>query len=336
VPGAINGEAMRLFPKLLCAAAAITLAVTQSLGQSPPEERAGAKPTAENYTLGPGDTISIWALELDEISKGPFRVDSSGFVNIPLAGRVQAGGLSVSQLESQIEKRLKTYQLRPAVNVSILEFRSQPISIIGAVNAPGVHHLEGKKTLVEALSLAGGLRADAGSTIKLTRQLTYGRIPLKSATDDASGSYSVAAVNVKTILDASDPVENIYVAPNDVISVPPAEMIYVVGEVLKSGGFTLGDSESISVLQAVSLAGGLKGSASPKAAVILRSRPGSPQRDEEPLNLKRTLEGRGEDTALHPGDILFVPVDKPKAVALRAIEAAISAGTGIAIWRSAQ
>ena len=315
------------------------LTATQALGQTPTKEGQGAESTsatAGNYMLGPGDTLSIWALELDEISKGPFRVDTSGFVNIPLAGRVAAAGLSISQLESEIEKRLKTYQLRPAVSVSIVEFRSQPISIIGAVNAPGVHHLEGQKTLVEALSAAGGLRADAGSTIKLTRQLAYGRIPLKSAADDQSGSYSVAEVKVKTILEASDPAENIYVAPNDVISVPPAEMIYVVGEVQRSGGFTLAETESISVLQALSLAGGLKSSASAKAAVILRSHPGSPVREHEPLNLKRTLEGRGEDTPLHPGDILFVPVNKPKAIALRTIEAAISAGTGIAIWRVGQ
>lgn len=326
---------MRPFLGLFCVAA-IILPATQALGQSAPEERGRGRSTTTNYTLGPGDQISVGALELDEISKVPYRLDSSGFVNIPLAGRIQAAGLAVSQLESEIERRLKTYQLRPAVSVSILEFRSQPVSIIGAVNAPGVHHLEGKKTLVEALSLAGGLRADAGSTVKLTRQLAYGRIPLKSAADDASGAFSVAEVKVKTILDASDPAENIYMAPNDVISVPKAEMIYVVGEVQRSGGFTLAEDESMSVLQALSLAGGLKSTASPKTAVILRSRPGSPQRQEEPLNLKRTLEGSGEDTPLHRDDILFVPTNKPKAVALRTIEAAVSAGTGIAIWRASR
>jgi polysaccharide biosynthesis/export protein len=312
------------------------LATTRAAGQSKAEERGRDKSTTNNYTLGPGDQISVAALELDEISKGPYRVDSSGFVNIPLAGRIQATGLGVSQLESQIESRLKKYQLRPAVSVSILEFRSQPISIIGAVNAPGVHHLEGNKTLAEALSLSGGLRADAGSTVKLTRQLAYGRIPLKTAADDPSGAFSVAEVKVKTILDASDPAENIYVAPNDVISVPKAEMIYVVGEVQRSGGFTLAEDESMSVLQALSLAGGLKSTASPKAAVILRSVPGSPHRQEQPLNLKRTMEGEGEDIPLHRDDILFIPTNKPKVVALRMIEAAVTAGTGIAIWRASR
>ncbi|MCU1232499.1 MAG: polysaccharide export protein [Candidatus Solibacter sp.] len=326
---------MKPFLRLLSITASI-LATSQALGQSAPEERARDKSAITNYTLGPGDQISVGALELDEVSKTSYRVDSSGFVNIPLAGRIQAAGLAVSQLESAIESKLKTYQLRPAVSVSILEFRSQPISVIGAVNAPGVHHLEGKKTLVEALSLAGGLRADAGSTVKLTRQLAYGRIPLKSATDDSTGAFSVAEVKVKTILDASDPAENIYVAPNDVISVPRAEMIYVVGEVQRSGGFTLAEDQSMSVLQAISLAGGLKNTASPKTAVILRSVPGSAQRQEEPLNLKRTLDGRGEDTPLHRDDILFVPTNKPKVVAIRTIEAVVSAGTGIAIWRASR
>jgi polysaccharide biosynthesis/export protein len=326
---------LRPFLRLLFAAASI-LATSQGLGQTAPKESARDKSTTTNYMLGSGDQISVGALELDEISKTPYRVDSSGFVNIPLAGRIQAAGLMVTQLESAIESRLKTYQLHPAVWVTILEFRSQPVSIIGAVNAPGVHHLDGKKTLVEALSLAGGLRADAGSTVKLTRQLAYGRIPLKNAADDPSGAFSVAEVKVKTILEASDPAENIYVAPNDVISVPKAEMIYVVGEVQRSGGFTLAEDESISVLQALSLAGGLKSTASPKTAMILRSVPGSAERKEQPLNLQRTMDGRGEDTPLHRDDILFIPTNKPKAVALRTIEAMVSAGTGIAIWRASR
>lgn len=289
-----------------------------------------------NYLLGTGDQISVSALELDEISKGPYRLDDGGGVNIPLAGRIEAAGLSVSQLEAEIVSRLKTYQLRPQVSVSIVQFRSQPISIIGAVNNPGVHHLEGTKTLVEALSLAGGLRGDVGSTIKVTRRLAQGRIPLANAVDDSSGEFSVAEVKVKTILDARNPRENVYVKPDDVISVPRAEMIYVVGEVERSGGFTLSDDESMTVLQAVSLAGGLKSLASPRTATILRYSPGAPKRKEESLDLKRILDGHGKDVPMYADDILFIPTNKGKAVALRTIEAVVSAGTGIAVWRSSR
>ena len=132
------------------------------------------------------------------------------------------------------------------------------------------------------------------------------------------------------------PKKNVYVKPDDVISVPRAEMIYVVGEVEKSGGFTLSDDESITVLQAVSLAGGLKSLASRRTATILRFSPGATQRKEEALDLKRLLEGRGKDVQLHADDILFIPTNKGKAVALRTIEAVVSAGTGIAVWRSSR
>jgi polysaccharide export outer membrane protein len=311
-----------------------------STAQQPGKETAvghtPAGPSRTSYLLGAGDQISISALELDEISKTPYRLDDGGSVNLPLAGRIEAAGMSVSQLEAEITSRLKTYQLRPQVSVAILQFRSQPVSVIGAVNSPGVHHLEGAKTLVEVLSLAGGLRSDAGSAIRITRQLAQGRIPLASAVDDPSGGFSVAEVKVKSILDARNPIENVYVRPDDVISVPRAEMIYVVGEVEKSGGFTLSDGESMTVLQAISLAGGLKSLASPQASTILRFSPGATQRKEEALDLKRILEGNGKDVKMYPDDILFIPTNKGKAVALRMIEAAINAGTGIAIWRASR
>jgi polysaccharide export outer membrane protein len=311
-----------------------TSTAAQSGNDTAAERPAGSGRT--NYILGAGDQISVSALEIDEISKGPYRLDDGGGVNIPLAGRIEAAGLSVSQLEAEIVSRLKTYQLRPQVSVAIVQFQSQPVSIIGAVNSPGVHHLEGTKTLVEALSLAGGLRGDAGSTIKVTRRLAQGRIPLANAVDDSSGGFSVAEVKVKTILDARNPKENVYVKPDDVISVPRAEMIYVVGEVERSGGFTLSDDESMTVLQAVSLAGGLKSLASPRTATILRFSPGATQRKEEPLDLKRILDGHGKDVQMYADDILFIPTNKGKAVALRTIEAVVSAGTGIAVWRSSR
>src|SRR5882672_645136 len=182
----------------------MNLPVTSTAQQSGKEATVGHTATGSgkaSYLLGAGDQISVSALELDEISKSPYRLNDGGSVNLPLAGRIEAAGMSVSQLEAEITNRLKTYQLKPQVSVAVLQFRSQPISVIGAVNSPGVHHLEGTKTLVEALSSAGGLRSDAGSAIRITRQLAQGRIPLASAVDDPSGGFSVAEVKVKSILD---------------------------------------------------------------------------------------------------------------------------------------
>lgn len=226
--------------------------------------------------------------------------------------------------------------MRPQVTVGIQEFQSQPVSVIGAVTTPGVHHLQGNKTLIEALSAAGGLRPDAGNTVKITRMLAYGKIPLANATNDSTGQFSVAEVKIRNMMEASNPSDNILVKPHDTISVPRAKMVYVIGEVPKSGGFPVTEQESFSVLQALSLAGGLERLAAPKNAKVLRFRPGAAERVEEAINLKRIMNGRDKDVPLRPEDILFVPSNKGKAIALRVIEAAVNTGSGVAVWRSAR
>jgi polysaccharide export outer membrane protein len=205
--------------------------------------------------------------------------------------------------------------------------------VIGAVKNPGVHQLQGHKTLVEVLSLAGGLDAAAGPKVKITRRLEWGHIPLKNAVADPTGQFAVAEVSLKAILDAKNPEENIVMRPNDVVSVPRAEMVYVGGQVLKAGGFVLNERETISVLQALTLAGGLDRAASPQHARILRSvRPGE-ERAEMAVDLRKIMEGRATDIPLRPEDILFVPASVPKKAAIRALEAAIQMGTGAVIWR---
>src|SRR5437588_2346223 len=132
---------------------------------------------------------------------------------------------------------MKRYLQEPDVSISISEFRSQPISILGAVQNPGVHQLQGRKNLFAVLSLAGGLRQDAGYRVRITRKLEWGRIPLPGALDDPSGQFSTASVSIKSIMDATSPAENIAIKPEDVISVPKADLVYVIGAVHKSGGF---------------------------------------------------------------------------------------------------
>jgi polysaccharide export outer membrane protein len=217
--------------------------------------------------------------------------------------------------------------------VSLAEYGSQPVSVIGAVNSPGVHQLQGSKTLVEVLSQAGGLRPEAGYSVKITRQLQYGEVPLANARTDESGKYSTAEVNLKGLLDASDPNNNIRIQPNDVISVPRGQMVYVIGQVRKPGGFVLNERESLSVLQALSMAEGLDRSASPKNARILRSTGANSQRQEIAVNLSKILSADSKDQPMQADDILFVPNNVPKAASLRALEAAIQVGTGIVIWR---
>ncbi len=283
------------------------------------------------YILGPDDQIEVRATDAD-LGDKPVRIDMAGYIRLPMLGRFQAAGFSVEQLEGAVAERLKEYVHKPDVSVSVTEFRSQPVSVIGAVKNPGVHQLQGRKTLVEVLSLAGGLNQDAGSQVKITRRAEWGRIPLKNATDDASGQFSIAEVSVSRILNATAPEENIQVRPYDVISVPRADLVYVIGEVQKAGGFVLNEREGVTVLQALALAGGLERSAAPKNARILR-RSGDADRTEIAVNLKQILEGKQGDVNMQPDDILFVPSSVPKKAALRAAEAAVQAATGMVIWR---
>ncbi|MGQ9633392.1 MAG: polysaccharide biosynthesis/export family protein [Bryobacteraceae bacterium] len=106
--------------------------------------------------------------------------------------------------------------------VSVTQFRSQPVSVMGAVKQPGVVQLEGHKTLVEILSEAGGLAPDAGYTVTITRRLEYGRIPLPRARDDESGHYNIAEIELNPVMEVRNPQGNSEIRPHDVISVPKA------------------------------------------------------------------------------------------------------------------
>jgi polysaccharide export outer membrane protein len=287
-----------------------------------------------SYVLGPDDQLIIRALDAEEISEKPVRIDLNGFIRLPMVGRVRAAGLTVEQLESELDTRLKEFIKEPEVAVSVTEFRSQPVSVIGAVKRPGVHQLQGRKTLIEMLSLAEGLEQDAGYSIKITRRLEYGRIPLPTAVDDATGQYSVAAVELTSVMEARNPEENVLIKPFDVISVPRAEMVYVIGKVKRSGGFVLRERESVSVLQALSLAEGLDRAAAPQSAKILRQRRDGGQRIEIAVNVKKIMEGKADDMPMQAQDILFIPTSATKNAALRAAEASIQVGTGLLIYRT--
>ncbi|MEN6601889.1 MAG: polysaccharide biosynthesis/export family protein [Bryobacteraceae bacterium] len=292
-----------------------------------------AEGPAAHYVLGPGDQLLIRAMDVDEISDKPVRIESSGLINLAMIGRLKAAGLTVEQLEADIAGRLKKFVQEPQVSVAVTEFRSQPVSLLGAVAQPGVHQLQGRKTLFEVLSLAGGLRQDAGHSIKITRLKENGPIPLPDAKSDETGRYSVASVNVKSVVEARNPRENIVVMPNDVISVPRAEMVYVVWAVKRSGGFVLQEREDMTVLQALSLAEGAERTAAAKRAKILRSAPNQSVRQEIPVNLKEILAGKAADVPMRADDILFVPSSLARSASVRAAEAAVQITTGLVIWR---
>jgi polysaccharide biosynthesis/export protein len=248
-------------------------------------------------------------------------------------GRVHVAGLTVEQLQEELRTRLKTYIKNPQLSVGVTGIRSQPVSIIGSVGTPGVHQLEGRKTLIEMLSLAGGVRAEAGYQVKITRLMEWGPIPLPNARPDPTGRFSIAELGLRDITEARNPEHNILIRPHDIISVPRAEMVYVIGDVTKAGNIVLGDQKEVSVLQALSMAGGLGKTAKPRDAKILRPVAGSRTRVEVPVDLKALLAGKGSDISMHPEDILFVPTSGSRSFAAQVAQAALGSGLAAVIYR---
>jgi polysaccharide export outer membrane protein len=285
------------------------------------------------YILGPDDQIVIHAFKAEELSEKPVSIGADGLISLPLVGTVQAGGLSVRELEKQLAARLAEYVQHPSVSISVTEYRSQPVSVLGDVNTAGVHELRGETSLLRMISLAGGLKPDAGYRIKIVRRAEWGPIPVAGAAPDSTGKFSVAEVNVKDLIDARRPEDNITIKPYDVITVPKAEMVYVIGEVNKAGAFVLNERATISVLQALSRAEGPKFSAATHSARILRTRPGNPDKAEIKVDVAGILKGSAPDVSLYPEDVLFIPNNTAKNWGLRTIEAMISIGTGVAIYR---
>jgi polysaccharide export outer membrane protein len=293
----------------------------------------GALPDS-GYVLGPDDEIAIHAIDAPEIPDKPILIGTNGNITLSLIGRVKAAGLTVEQLETELNTQLKQYVKDPQVSITVAEFRSQPVSVFGAVTNPGVIQLRGRKTLYEALSMAGGPRETRGSTLTVTRRRENGEIPLPGATVDPTGQFSVVELNVSEILEGKNPATNIEIKPNDVISVSEADsnMIYVVGDVEHAGGFTLGGRRSVSVLMALSMAGGLGRTAKPQKARIIRPIPGEAKPQEIAVNLAQVLNGKAEDIGLRAQDVLVVPTSSRKTLGSYAVPAAVSAAVYAAIY----
>ncbi len=309
----------------------VLLAALCAAAQQP--AKAAAQPDS-GYVLGPDDQIVIRAIDAPEISDKPILIGTNGNITLSLIGRVKAGGLTVEQLETELNTRLREYVRDPQVSVTVTESRSHPVSVFGAVTKPGVVQLQGRKTLYEVLSMAGGPRDTAGSSLTVTRRRENGDLPLPSATIDPTGQFSVAELNVQEILEGKNPAANIEIKPNDVISVSEgsSSMIYVVGDVQRAGAFTLGGRQSLSVLSALSLAGGLGRTAKPEKARIVRNVPGELKRQEIVVNIKQILAGKAEDIGLRPQDVLVVPTSSRKSFAMTFVPSALASAVGAALY----
>jgi polysaccharide export outer membrane protein len=234
-------------------------------------------------------------------------VDSNGNIDLPLIGTVKASGLSITELEARLVELLKRYVRQPQVGITVVQFRSEPVFLIGAFKTPGIYSLQGGRTLVEMISSTGGLQPNASRRIKVTRKKQFGTIPLPNAVESPDGAETSVVVSLGSLRDNVNPAEDIILQPYDSITVERAEMIFVGGAVGRVGGLELQERDSMSVLQVLSMSGGLRPDADGKSAKILRPILNTDRRAEIPIDLTQVLNGKSTDFAVLPNDLLFVP-----------------------------
>jgi len=282
-----------------------------------------------DYILGEGDRLSIRVFGVDDMPDRPVDVSAESDIVAPQVGRVNVGGMSVRALESALTQKYAKFYKDPEVTVTVIEYRSQPVTVIGSVFTPGVIQLRRPTRLMEVISQAGGLKPDAGDRVLITR---------KPASSNASAlandqNFTTQEVDVRKIIEGQDPSLNVLVRSQDLITIPKAKLVYVVGEITRPGGYVLeGHSSSITVLQALALAGGANKTALTSQTRILRAGVDSTHRTELKIDLHKMLANKAPDVELRADDILFVPNSKAKTVGARALEMAAEVTTGVAIF----
>lgn len=281
--------------------------------------------------MGADDLLDITVFEAPEMNQTA-RISASGEISVPLLGAVPAAGLTSRELELVLQGMLRnTFMKDPHVGVFVHDLQSHPVSIVGAVKTPGIFQIRETKTLIEMLSIAGGLADDAGNTVMITRAATYA--PKEVADGGDPRTADVESVDLKALLNSGESRLNLPVHPGDIIRVPRAGIVYVVGEVNKPGGFVLQNSDKISVLQALALAQGLTHTSAASQARIIRTDLATGARNEIPMNLRRIIAGKSPDQLLEPKDIVFIPNSATKSILFRGSEAALQTAAGVAIYK---
>jgi len=304
----------------------LALVLAQSPAQSPPQAGPPARqPSAprdpepvtapdarpagaagEGYRIGPGDVLHVAVYGHDDLTQNVV-VQPGGNFPFPLVGTVQAAGATAEEVEARISRQLARGFLRDAqVSVAVREYRSQVVYVVGDVARPGTYPLAGETRIVEILSRAGPLSPSAGSEVLIVRPVGQTGRPVLpdevarpagapgtgKATTALDPTAQVLHVDVRAI-QAGRLDQNLAIRPNDTVFVPPAEQVFVTGEVKNPGAFPF--REGITARQAVALAGGFTTDASTGGARVVREIGG------RPTTLKIKIDER-----LRPGDTLVI------------------------------
>ena len=307
-----------------------------------PIQRVEARGSADGgraYPIGHGDVLDVTVFEVEELSQSVV-VGPSGTISLPLVGEVAVGALTTAQVETTLKRLYGRGLLRdPQISVRVVEFHSRPVSVLGAVREPGVYQLQGRRRLVEVLAMAGGLSDEAGETVTISRRamssapaMAADTAAVNDAAHDEVMERSEFRIPLREVLrlreeDGSNP----FIEPYDTVQVEKAGLIYVLGAVKQPGGFPVRQQEDMTVLRAVSLAGGLARHSAPQKSRVIR--PTDSGKQEIPIRIREILSGRRADSPLRVNDVLFVPDSRAKSALTRSSEAVLQMLTGIVIWR---
>jgi polysaccharide export outer membrane protein len=259
-----------------------------------PADSPGAEPDT-TLRLGAGDLIEVSVYNVPELTSKA-RVSNNGDVYLPLVGYVHVEGLTTDEAQGVIEKKLSDggFVKGPHVTVFVDQYASQGASVLGEVARPGVYPMLGQVRLFDLISAAGGLTDKAGNSVTITRRNQ----------PDKPVSLALA----RNLSDS--PLANVEMSPGDTVVVRKADVVYVVGDVARPSGLLL-DRGTLTVLQAIALAGGTTRTSKLNGTRILHKGPDGIT--EKHVELKKILEAKIPDVALNPDDILFVPSSSIKA-----------------------
>lgn len=242
------------------------------------------------------------------------RIGNSGDVYLPLIDYVHVGELSVDEAQTLIEKRLADggFVRNPHVTIFVDESASQGVTLLGEVTKPGIYPDLGDHKLYEIISEAGGFSPSAARKVSIFHRNQAQAIQL----------------NLPRNL-GDDLTNNVEVLPGDTVVVPRAPIIYVVGDVGRPSGLLV-DNGTLTVLQALALAGGTNHTAKMSAVRIIHKAPSGMTETRVPL--KKMLEAKAPDVTLQADDILFVPVSGGRVLAGKTLDAAMAAATAVSIY----
>jgi polysaccharide biosynthesis/export protein len=254
-----------------------------------------AAPTTTDPTLyvtGPNDVLTITVFNQPQLS-GKFAVESDGSLAFPLLGRVAVGGLSIRAVEDEIRRRLASgYVKDPHVSVTMEQYRSQQVFVMGEVQKPGSLQFTGAMTLIEALARAGSTTERAGTEAVIVRSRTAdSAAPAAPPSDDTANAETIR-VDLRS-LQTGMLSQNVVLRPGDTVFVPRAETVFVLGQVRNAGEYVL--RSGMTVRQVLALAGGMTERGSSRRIQIIRTV------DDKEVTTSVNLQ-----TKVLPGDTIVV------------------------------